>query len=225
MTRTAGAGDSRETAGDVRALVLEAALPNVPFEGWSERVMLEAARAQGIHPALALNAFPGGPMDLVAYFSERTDDEMVAALAARDLAAMKIRRRIATAVRTRLDLLLPNREAVRRAATLGALPHNAPRMLALGYRTVDAMWRAAGDTATDFNHYTKRALLGAVYGATLAVWLQDDSPDQVRTWSFLDRRIDDVMRIETAKAAALKLGERLPSPVSLLARLRYGGRG
>jgi ubiquinone biosynthesis protein COQ9 len=207
---------------DLRAALLDAALPHVPFEGWSEHVILAAARELNVAPALALDDFPDGPMDLVAAFAERMDAAMLARLAEADIGALKIRARITLAVRTRLELLGPWREAERRAASLGALPHNAPRMLALGYRTVDAMWRAAGDRATDFNHYTKRGLLYLVYGATLAFWLQDDSTDQAPTWAFLDRRIADVMRIEGAKGTVGRLAARLPSPVALLARLRYG---
>ena len=113
---------------------------------------------------------------------------------------MRIRDRIATAVRTRLDLLAPHKEAVRRAVAFEALPGNAPRALKAVYHTVDAMWHAAGDTATDWNFYTKRALLAGVYTSTVLIWLGDQSEDCAETWAFLDRRIEDVMRIEKAKA-------------------------
>ena len=216
---------SRAASADIVDRLLDAALPDVPFEGWSERLVLNAAKSLGIDSALALDALPGGPLDLVERLARRLDAAMAAAIPEDELKALKIRARITRLVRARLDAELPYREAARRAASLGALPHNAPRMLAILYRTVDAIWRLAGDRATDFNHYTKRVTLGAVYAATFAVWLQDDSPGEVRTSAFLDRRIADVMRIEGVKGAAARMAARLPSPVAVLARLRYGRPG
>jgi ubiquinone biosynthesis protein COQ9 len=202
--------------------LLDAVLAHVPFDGWSERALAAAARDLGVDPALALNAFPGGPIDMISAFSARADVAMLEALVASDVGALKVRERIALAVRLRLEAVARHREAERRAVAFGALPQNAPRMLALAYRTVDLIWQAAGDQATDFNHYTKRALLLGVYAATLAHWLADESQDQAATWAFLDRRIADVLKIETVKAAAGALAARLPSPIGVLARLRYG---
>jgi ubiquinone biosynthesis protein COQ9 len=135
---------------------------------------------------------------------------MQAALAARDLAGLKIREKIALAIRLRLEPLTAHREALRRAASLMALPLNAGRGASALYRTVDAMWYGIGDRSTDFNFYSKRAILAGVYGSTVLVWLYDRSEGQERTWEFLARRIEDVMRFERAKVSFRDLFRRGP---------------
>ncbi len=177
-----------------RAL-LAAALREVPFSGWSDRILVHAAKAAGLDPTLPLRAFPGGVAELVDFFVAEADRAMVAALAARDLAGLRIPERIALAIRLRLEGQAGHKEAVRRAAAFYALPFHAARALKGLYRTVDAMWHAAGDTATDFSFYTKRMTLAGVYSATLAYWLQDRSEGSAATWAFLDRRLRDVGRI------------------------------
>ncbi|MDP2125634.1 MAG: COQ9 family protein [Parvibaculum sp.] len=204
-----------------RAKLLAAALPHVAFDGWTPRLMREAAAAAGIaHNEMRL-AFPGGTLDLVDYFLADGDRRMEEALATEDLAAMKVRQRITRAVRARIEADVPHREALRRAITMLALPTSGthgPRAL---YRTVDAIWRAAGDTSTDFNFYTKRATLAGVYSAVTLRWLSDHSDGFADTWAFLDARIEDVMRFEKAKASVLGMVEKLPDPFALLGRLRY----
>src|SRR5205809_7791049 len=116
------------------------------------------------------------------------------------LAALKVRERIKLAVRLRIEQTVGGRESVRRGLALLALPFNAPLALRLLYRTVDAIWYAAGDTSTDFNFYTKRATLAGVFSSTLLYWLNDRSEGSEATWSFVDLRIDDVMRFEKWKA-------------------------
>ncbi|MFQ3665049.1 MAG: COQ9 family protein, partial [Sphingomonadaceae bacterium] len=136
--------------------------------------------------------------------------------------AQKVREKVKGAIRTRLEMAAPDREAIRRAASILSLPGNVPLATRLTWGTADAIWRAAGDTATDFNHYSKRAIAGAVYSATLFVWMADESEGFADTWAFLDRRIDGVMRFEKWKAR-LNRGdgsERL-SLVRFLGRLRY----
>lgn len=191
-----------------RDRVLDAVLPHVAFDGWGQAGVASAVREGAITRDEALVAFPGGAIDMVAYHSRRADRRMVEELDAAGLAAMKMRERIATAVRTRLARNAEHREAVRRALTLLALPHNAPLAARLLYRTVDAMWYAAGDTAVDFSFYTKRATLAGVYTTTLLHWLDDRSPDGEATWAFLDRRVEDVMRFERLKARARDYGAR-----------------
>ncbi|MGQ0663988.1 MAG: COQ9 family protein [Pseudomonadota bacterium] len=202
-----------------RLAVLEAALVHVPFDGWTLGALKQGAREGGFDPAMALRVFPGGPLEAVEFWCARADREMMQALGRRDLAGVKVRERIAIAVRARLEGEARHREAVRRALGLLGLPHNAPRAAATLWRTVDAIWYAAGDTATDFNFYTKRALLAGVYGVTLLYWLDDRSAGAADTWAFLDRRIADVMRVPTALG---DLGSRLAGllkPWSL-----FGGR-
>lgn len=200
-----------------RAL-LEAMLPHVPFDGWTARSLALAVRDTGFDNGVALRAFPGGAADLLDFWVSETDAAMLRVLEGRDLAAMKVRERVRLAVMTRLELTAPHREAVRRALALEALPQHALRALKQLYRTVDAIWYAAGDTATDYNFYTKRLLLAGVYGATLLHWLDDKSENFAGTAAFLDRRLGDVMRIEKAKGKLARLADRLPNPFRNLRR-------
>ena len=200
-----------ETLDELRPRLIAAMLPHVAFDGWTEASALAGAADAGIDPDLARVAVRGGAAQMADAYLQLADARMLAALG--DLSALKIRERIRRAVATRLEQADDEREAVRR--TLGVLalhPGLATRGL---WRTADTMWRAAGDTATDYNHYTKRTLLGAVYSATLLVWL--DHPEDWR--EFLDRRIDGIMRFEKAKARLT--GLHFPSPVRFLGRLRY----
>ncbi|MFM9889904.1 MAG: COQ9 family protein [Rickettsiales bacterium] len=186
----------------IRDQILNAALPQIVFDGWSEGVLSRAALAAGLGPLAAKRAFPK-PIDAIDYSSARADAEMIETLR-RDysLPTMKIRERIATAVMVRFRQQAAHREAVRRALGVYALPWNTPRAVAALYATVDAIWREAGDTSTDYNFYTKRLLLSQVYTTTLRVWLDDHSPDLADTEAFLRRRIEDVMTIEKLKARA-----------------------
>lgn len=199
-----------------RAAILSAALTDAPFDGWTAALLDRAAAAAGYDAPLARRAFPGGVTELIDAFVADADGRMAAALAARDLTEMRLRERIATAVRLRLEQNAQHREAIRRALAVHWRPSHGPSALRSVYRTVDAIWRAIGDTSTDFSFYTKRGLLAGVYGATLLYWLDDSSADFADTWSFLDRRIDDIMRIQKARGRLDKLGGRLAG----LARFR-----
>ncbi len=205
----------------VRAQILEAALPEVPFDGWTGRTMRKAAKEAGVEPGMARLALPGGTVDLVTYFIADGDRRMAEELAKHNLAAMKVRERITFAVRTRLEVDTENREALRRATAYLALPTSGLAGMKALYGTVDAIWRAAGDTSTDYNFYTKRAILAGVFSSTGAVWFGDDSEGFEKTWTFLDRRIADVMQIEKVKGRAEKFAAAIPSPIGVLARLRY----
>lgn len=178
-----------------REEIIAAALPNVPFDGWTPETLRQAAAAAGYDPLTALRVFPRGPVEAVEAWVALADRHMLAAFEASASSTMKTRERIAQAIRLRLENLAPHREAVRRALALLALPHNAPVAASLVWHTVDAIWYAAGDTATDFNYYTKRALLGGVYSATVFYWLDDKSEGCAETWKFLDRRLADVLRV------------------------------
>ena len=198
---------------ETRDKLCAAALAHVPFDGWTGRALRAGADDLGLDPALAANAFPGGPAELLGAFSAEIDRRMLAELEVRDLKAMKHRHRIATAVRARLELLAPQREGVRRCLSFLTLPRNAALGAKCLYRSVDAIWHAAGDTSTDYNFYTKRLLLAGVYSPTLLFWLNDKSEDRAETWAFLDRRIAEVMKfggtIGRSVAALLDLPDRI----------------
>ena len=210
---------------ELRDRLLLATLPNVAFDGWSLTSLRQGAEQLGMGASEAFAAFPGGVAGLVEHFSGWADRQMLDRLAAHDVAALKVRERITLAVRTRMEVLAPHVEAVRRSVSFLAMPQNAglgPRIL---YRTVDAMWYAAGDTATDFNFYTKRMLLAGVQTSTLLYWLGDRSEGHADTWSFLDRRIGDVMRIGKGIAQAKDVGGMLakfPSPFRFARHVRRG---
>lgn len=213
-----GAPDHREK---LHRRLVAAALPHVPFDGWSDAALRRAAHDAGIDPALLPLAFPRGPIDAVEAFWAEADWHMAETASAQELAALSLRGRIIFLVRLYLEHLTPEREAVRRALTLQALPLHPGSGPACLARTVDALWRAAGDQATGFDFYTKRALLAGVFSATVLFWLDDRSPDQEDSWAFLERRIADVLRLGMQAARLRALGGALAAPLGLLGRLRY----
>lgn len=191
--------EQQNTPENARDLVLEAALLHVPFDGWSETTLRAAITDSGVAEGLARALFPRGGIDLAVAFHKRGDQRLAETLAATDLSQKRFRDRVTFAVRTRLDTV-EDRELVRRGTTLFALPQHAAEGAKLIWGTADAIWNALGDTSRDVNWYTKRATLSAVYGSTVLYWLGDDSIGHQATWDFLDRRIGDVMQIETIKA-------------------------
>jgi ubiquinone biosynthesis protein COQ9 len=193
------------------------------FDGWSMKAVDAAADQLGIDRAQARLAMPKGRAEMIDVYTQGVDRALEEHFTPERLAAMKIRARIRALVWKRLEIMAPAREAVRRAAAILAMPHNLPLALRMGWRTADRMWRLAGDTSTDFNHYTKRMTLGGVYASTLLVWLDDDSEGWAETGAFLDRRIDDVMTFEKWKAEWRGSGEK-PSLARFLGRLRYPPR-
>lgn len=184
---------------DTTDQVLDAALAHVPFDGWSEATFRAAIAESGAPPALARALFPRGAVDLALAWHDRGDAAMVARLESADLADMRFRDRIATAIRYRIEAI-GDKEVVRRGATLFALPQHAGDGARAVWRTCDLIWTTLGDTSDDVNWYTKRATLSGVYSGVLLFWLGDTSDDSNATWEFLDRRIDEVMRIEKLKA-------------------------
>jgi ubiquinone biosynthesis protein COQ9 len=205
----------------LRARLAPLIAANAAFDGWSKQGVRNAAREAGLDEDVALYAFSGGQMQMIEAWIATVDQAMVKALPVKTLAAMKVRERIATLARWRLGAVSGLEEPVRAAMAIMAMPHHAARSLRLGWRSADAMWRLAGDTATDFNHYSKRTLLAGIYGATLAVWLDDKSEGKAESLAFLDRRIEGVMRFEKAKAQFLRPREERFSMARFLGRLRY----
>lgn len=194
------------------------------FDGWSTAAVDSAAAAIGCDPRVARIAFGEGPMQMIEAWIASVDAAMVQALPLEALAMLPIRERIRRLVQFRLDAVGGQREALRRALAIMAMPQNTAQAVKLGWRSADAMWRLAGDTATDYNYYSKRAILGGIYAATLSVFAADESQGHTETRAFLNRRIEGIMRFEKAKARLLRPREERFSPVRLLGRLRYPAR-
>ncbi|RYY27828.1 MAG: COQ9 family protein [Sphingomonadales bacterium] len=209
------------TLDELRAALAPAVAANAAFDGWNNIALDTAADGMGVDRDIAHLAFSDGPVAMIDAWFASIDAAMLARLTPEKLAAMKIRARIAALVETRLELVAPNRESLRRALAVLALPQNVAKAARLGWRSADVMWRAAGDTATDYNHYTKRGILGGVYAATITVFLDDDSEDFADTRAFLSRRIDGIMRFEKAKAQWLRPAEHHFSLSRFIGRLRY----
>lgn len=206
--------------------LLDAALMHVPFDGWSEATFQAAMRETELSTSVARAICPRGAVDLAVAFHKRGDAAMVERIKAADFAALKFREKVAAAVRFRLEVVT-DKEAVRRGTTLFALPMHAADGAKLIWGTADLIWEALGDTSDDVNWYTKRATLSGVYSATVLYWLGDDSPDHEKTWEFLDRRIEDVMRIEKVKArvrANPALGRILAGPMWLMSKIKAPAR-
>ena len=195
---------------------------NAVFDGWTTKAVESAAAQLGIDPAQARLAFPKRKPAMIDAYIQGVDREMEKRLPSANLAAMKIRERIRDLVWTRLEIMGGAREAVRSALSILSMPQNLALGARIGWRSADLMWRLAGDTSTDFNHYTKRMTLGAVYGSTLVAWIDDDSEAWTETAAFLDRRIDNVMQFEKWKAQ-WRAQEHF-SVSRFLGRLRYPPR-
>jgi ubiquinone biosynthesis protein COQ9 len=210
-----------------RRAVIAAALPHVPFDGWTDKALAHAVEDAGVEPGLARLAFPRGGVDLaLAYHAER-DAGLVAELASADLLGLRFRDRVAHAVVERLELCAGEREAVRRGVAIFALPHHAADGARAIWHTADTIWTALGDQSQDFAWYSKRATLSAVYSSALLYWLGDDSPGHAATREFVSRRIDDVMRIEEVKAKVREnplAAVMLKGPQAVLDRVRAPAR-
>ena len=209
------------TLEEIRLALAPAIAANAAFDGWGDAARDMAAEGDGVDADIARLAFADGPLAMIDAWFAAIDARMAADLPPETLATMKIRQRITALVESRLAIVAPDREALRRALAILALPQNVAAAGRLGWRSVDRMWRLAGDTATDYNHYTKRAMLLAVYGATIAVFLDDESEGWADTRAFLARRIDGIMRFEKAKAGFLKRSAHRPSLSRFVGRLRY----
>ena len=197
---------------------------NAVFDGWTRAAVDSAAGQLGIDPVQARLAMPKTQAGLIDLYLQEVDRGLAAWFTPERLEPLKIREKIRSLVWRRLEIMGPAREAVRRALAILAMPQNVPLALKASWRTADLMWRIAGDTSTDFNHYTKRMTLGAVYASTLLAWLDDQSEGWSDSAAFLDRRIDDVMKFEKWKAQWRGSSDRRISPSRFFGRLRYPPR-
>ncbi|MCB1556531.1 MAG: COQ9 family protein [Alphaproteobacteria bacterium] len=180
----------------LRDSLIEAALPNVAFDGWTWLLLENAACSCGYEKGMARAAFPVGISEAVSHFSDLYDRRMLTALDHIDPAMLRVRERVALAAKTRMKCLHPHKDAVRMALSYWILPPREARAAQALWATADRIWRWAGDTATDYNRYTKRSLLCGVLATTTLAWLnENDDPDHQKTDAFLDRRIENVMQI------------------------------
>ena len=191
---------------ELKDRLLEASLPHIIFDGWSMKSLQAATSDLGIKEGMVYTVFVNPENELVGHFSDWADHRMIARLDKIDLDSMKIRERIAIAVRMRLEELSGQEEALRRS-----IFKSSPRYL---YKTVDLIWRRAGDRAVDFNFYSKRALLATVLSSTTLYWLDDKSENHAKTWGFLDRRISDVMKIPKVKANLKNMIDLALNPIA-----------
>lgn len=205
----------------VRAQLALAVGEHAVFDGWTAKAVAAAAGDLGVDPAVARLAFPKDQAGMIDAYIAGIDAAMTAHFTRDVIASLKIRERIRQLVWFRLQAMGPAREAVRSALSILAMPQNAVQGLSIGWRSADLMWRLAGDTSTDFNHYSKRLTLSALYAATLLAWLDDQSDGWAETSAFLDRRIGDVMRFEKWKSEWRGSTAHRPSLSRFLGRLRY----
>jgi ubiquinone biosynthesis protein COQ9 len=213
-----------KTVDDHKDDILDAMLCHVPFDGWGDDSIKATAKELGMTVEYILLAFPKGPTDMIKYWFARTDDQMMEKLDAIDPNSLKIRERIVTGIKARFEINVPHKEAVRRTVSFLALPTNVILSTKSMWATADKIWNWAGDTATDYNYYTKRTILSGVYSTTLIAWLNDNSDTMDETWAFLDRRIENVMQFEKLKAQAIKFGDKIPEMVRTLGKARYEGK-
>ena len=209
------------TLDEIRAHLAPILPTHAAFDGWSTLAIDRAAEQAGLDPGIARLAFPSGAIDMIDAWFASVDHKMTATLTAEQLAGMKVRQRITALVNARIDAVAHEREALRRAIAILAMPRNLARAAKLSWRSSDLMWRLAGDKATDYNHYTKRMMLSGVYGSTILVLLDDESEGFTETRAFLDRRIENIMQFERAKGRFLEQAERRPSLSRFVGRLRY----
>ena len=215
---------SELTLDELRLALAPAIADSAVFDGWSDAALVMAAEIEGVDADVARLAFKGGPMTMIRAWIDGVDAAMAAEWPQEKLGQLKIRERIRTLVQFRLDAVAGQEEAVRRAMAIMAMPQNAAEALRIGWRSADLMWRLAGDTATDYNHYTKRTILAALYAATLTHFINDESEGKTETTAFLDRRIEGVMQFEKIKAKLLNSDRETFSVTRFLGRLRYPAR-
>ncbi|WP_298918931.1 COQ9 family protein [uncultured Algimonas sp.] len=210
------------TPDDARNAILDAALRDAPFEGWTDVMLAGAVRSAGLPDGAAALYFPGGAIDVIVFWSERMDVRAREKIEALDLASMKIRERVTQGVVLRLSETGRHEDAARRAQARLRLPDGLGTGSRLTWNAADMIWRAIGDTSTDGNFYSKRAVLSAVLASTAPIWLGDALPNKPKARRFLNRRIENVMQFETLKAQFRKATADIPNPAEILGRLRYG---
>ena len=197
---------------------------NAVFDGWTEAAIDQSADSEGVSRVEARLAMPDSAAGLIDVYTQGVDRELASRFPPHRIVEMRVQDRIRTLLWARLQIMAPAREAVRQGLAILAMPQNALHLARIGWRSVDCMWRLAGDSSTDLSHYTRRTTLAAVYSSTLLVWLDDRSDGFADTAAFLDRRLADVMRFERFKAQWRGSSDRRPSFARFVGRLRYPPR-
>lgn len=217
---------SSDTAPDLhhitRDAILQSALGIAAFDGWTADSFAAAVKESGVDAGLAHLACPREELDLIIHWSNQMDAQAEKAIFEKDIADMKVRDRVTFCLLARLEAIGPNEEAARRARARLLLPDAVTESASLVWNSCDTVWRAIGDQSTDFNFYSKRAILSGVYGSTLSVWLGESDPEKPRAREFLDHRIENVMQFEKAKWQFRKATANLPDLGSMLGKMRYG---
>lgn len=213
------------TLDEIRTALAPLIAGHAAFDGWNAAAVDSAAQEIGLDTALARLAFDaerkgGNPVAMIDAWFDSIDAAMLERVGADQLATMGVSARVTALVEARFNLLKRDREALRRAIAILALPQNVLHATQLSWRSADRIWRAAGDTAADFNHYSKRATLAAIYAASVLVFLDDDSDDLAETRAFLARRIAGLARFGKTKARMAD-ADRHFSLARFVGRLRY----
>ena len=208
---------------ETRDAILNAALKIAPFEGWAELTLKRAARDAGYPEGSDELYFENGLSDLLNHWSDRLNLQTEQDIKKLDLGALKIRDRVTQSVLLRLQAFGPHEEAARRASSRLIMPDLAPTGIRQIWNAADTIWRAIGDTSTDANYYSKRAILASVIGTTLPIWLSDQLDDKATARAFLDNRIGNVMEFEKFKWRVKDVTKNMPEPAEILGQLRYGG--
>ena len=178
-----------------RYAIVKEALAVACFDGWNEATITKAAVKAGLPALEGRRLFPDGVAEVFSCYAEMVDSALLEKAAAANLSSMRVHERVAWLLRTRLELIAPHKEAIRRAVSLMAMPWHHGKLIRSVWDVSDMIWQLAGDSSTDFNYYTKRTLLMQVYASTILFWLNDDSPNTEASWEFLDRRIQDVLKM------------------------------
>tara|TARA_Y100001970_G_scaffold267935_1_gene358547 strand:- start:6181 stop:6855 length:675 start_codon:yes stop_codon:yes gene_type:complete len=211
--------DNRLEPSDIKDKIIDAALCHIPFDGWTQKSLKAGAKDIGIDINLIDSLFSNNSIDLLQYHSNLSDRRMKHAINELNLEEMKIRERIAASIRIRLGALDLHKEAIKSGVTLLSKPSNTLSSLNMLYETVDGIWFSIGDSSTDFNFYTKRFLLSNVYISTLLYWLNDKSEGSCETWNFLERRINEVLKIQKLKSEVVS---KTSAASDLMTRIREG---
>ena len=206
-----------------RDAILKAALKIAPFEGWTNLTLKRAVRDAGYPDGSGELYFEDGIADLLNHWSDALNAQTSQDIGHLDLDSLKIRERVTQGVLLRLQAIGPYEEAARRASSRLILPDLASTGVRQIWKAADTVWRAIGDTSTDANYYSKRVILSSVIGATLPVWLSDQSDDKAIARTFLEARIENVMEFEKLKWRVKSLTKNMPEPAEILGQLRYGG--